>query len=81
MHKRVRNDEVGQNDFISLKFGVQRKFFCVLQSTLDIQTSKLTTTKGEGKPSYLHLKSATPKTYHSSYESLDGSSSSLTNAS
>ena len=43
--------------------------------------TKLTTAKGQGKPSYLTSKDYYPKTYHSLDESSDGSSSSLTSAS
>jgi hypothetical protein len=43
--------------------------------------TKLTTAKGERKSSYLTSKDYYPKTYHSSDESSDRSSSSLTSAS
>jgi hypothetical protein len=54
-----------------------------LCSTINLRcpNTKLTTAEGERKPSYLTSKDYYPKTYHSSDESSDGSSSTLTSAS
>jgi hypothetical protein len=54
----------------------------LLYSTInpDVQTPKLITAKGEGRPNHLTSKDYYPKTYHSLDESSDGPSSSLTSA-
>jgi hypothetical protein len=79
-HRKIGNNEVGQNDFISEILGIVKILLCFTINP-DVQTPKLTTAKGEGKPSYLTSKDCYPKTYHSSDESSDGSSSSLTSVS
>jgi hypothetical protein len=52
-----------------------------LCSTIHPKCTKLTTAEGERKPSYLTSKDYYPETYHSSKESSNGSSLSLTSAS